>query len=254
MWEGTWLPFRELLKDHLNEKKTTETKNVRFNETIKTFTYDNKDSNDEFEMHTNDDFDTEMDNMTVKNETNDGVCKITKYKHTYNRDDTLHDTTKPETKRKAIHKHKNKILSVDSDIDDDHAEYTGKRATPEFHLSVLRLRSALETKEKLKGSTNYNPWKQKILMILCAEGLDKFIKTDLKDVWIDPAIRSRTNAAVYKIIHTNLAKNVQSLIANIPVAVDAWRKLEQIYSSKSTDKIITSIDGLRYSDARLIFL
>ncbi len=89
------------------------------------------------------------------------------------------------------------------------------------------------------------------MRILHAKGLDDFIKLDLKDIQIDPVIRSRTNAAVYEIIHTNLVENVQTLIANIPDAVEAWRKLERVYSSKTTDGIITGIDGLLYLDFKL---
>ncbi len=81
--------------------------------------------------------------------------------------------------------------------------------------------------------------------------MDEFVEKDLKDIKMDPVIRSRTNAAVYEIIHTNLAENVQTLIANIPDAVEAWRKLERVYSSKTTDGIITGIDGLRYLDFKL---
>ncbi len=90
--------------------------------------------------------------------------------------------------------------------------------------------------EKLKGLANYDPWMEKIVCILHVEGLDEFIPLDLKDVNIDLVMGSRTNAAVYEIIHTNLTTNVQPLIANIPNEVDAWSKLERIYSLKSTDE------------------
>ncbi len=95
--EGTWSPVRELLADHINANKRTDTKNVRFNETIKTFTYGNKDSDDEFEMHADDDFETEMNMTTTKYDRDDATRTNTKYKTTYDRDETYWDKTKSET-------------------------------------------------------------------------------------------------------------------------------------------------------------
>ncbi len=236
---GTWSPVREPLTDYIETRKNTEHKNVKFNEKVKKFVYDNKESDDdELELHAKDELDWEL-KKTIQG--------TNRKELTYDSDRMHVDSNKTENKRKLI-KAKNKVLTRDSDTDSDgeSADYTGKRATPEFRPSVLRLRATLDVKERLRGSANYDPWRQKIVRILHAEGLDEFIEREMKDIKMDAVIKSRTNAAVYEIIHTNLAENVQTLIANIPNAVEAWRKLERVYSTKTTDGIITGIDGLRF--------
>ncbi len=119
--EDTWSLVRELLTDHINAiNKTPDNRNVRFNEKIKTFTYNNKDSDDELEMFTNEDFDTDTDNMTVKYDSDDQTRNILKQPKTNCKDETVRNTmTKPETKRKAINRNRNKILTRDSDTETD---------------------------------------------------------------------------------------------------------------------------------------
>ncbi len=242
---GIWSPVREPLTEYIETRKGTEQRNVRFNDKVKKFMYNNKESDDdELELHAKDELDWEMKKST----------QGTNKKELTFDSDRMHvdSNNKTENKRKLI-KAKYKILTKDSDSDTDgeSTDYTGKRATPEFRPSVLRLHTPLDANERLRGSANYDPWKQKIVRILHAEGLDEFIERELKDIKMDAVIRSRTNAAVYEIIHTNLAENVQTLIANIPNAVEAWRKLERVYSTKTTDGIITGIDGLRYLEFKL---